>query len=139
MDILHWLIIRASHYLKHYLNPNAMSLMVWGPVCDLAIGNSTCKTNWSFQLQKKSQNKSKKETWGKTGRLFSMAENTFHCYLQTEIYFSAILSWVTLNHEGQIYLKHWYLWFKRVIISKQVRFKNISQMLISYQRCKMYV
>lgn len=79
-----------------------MSLVVWVPSHDLAIGNTTCKTNWSFQLH----NKTKKETQGKTGRLFLMAENTSHFYLQTELHFSPILSRVALNHGGQLYLKH---------------------------------
>lgn len=94
LDILQPLILTVFVYLKHYLNlnPTTMSLM---SCCDLALGNTTWKTNCSFQLQNKSQNKSKKETWGKSGKLFSMVENTSHFYLQTELYSSAILSWVT--------------------------------------------
>lgn len=60
LDILLPLILTAFVYFKHYLNPNTMSLMVWIPGYDLAISNITCKTNWSFQLQNKYQNKYKK-------------------------------------------------------------------------------
>lgn len=68
LEILHPLIQTAFVYLKHYVNPNAVSLMAWVPGYDLEIGNTTCKTNWSFQLQKKkSQNKSRKEAETKLG------------------------------------------------------------------------
>jgi len=36
-----------------------------------------------------------------------------------------MLSSVILSREGHLYLKHWYWTFNRVIISKQVGFKNI--------------
>lgn len=56
--------------------------------------------------------------------------NTSHCYLQSALYFSAILSSVTLSHERHLYLKHRYQRFNSVVISKQVRFKYISQILL---------